>query len=144
MGSEDGKYAALERELSLMMRRGPSLAREVAEEVHPDLDAASFSTFSRISETAPARASDLVEYFGIDKAAVSRQILGLEQLGLVERTEDPQDGRARAVRLTERGATRLRQVLLARNARFRELVGAWPPEDIDELARLMGMLNRLL
>jgi len=141
---EDGRYTALERELALLLRRGSSIAREVAVEVHPDLDAASFSTLSRIAETAPARASDLVDFFGIDKAAVSRQIRGLEHLGLVERTEDPDDGRARAVRLTVKGEGRLRRVRQARTARFRKLVGEWSTRDIDELARLLGTINRVL
>jgi hypothetical protein len=82
-------YAALERELGLLLRRGASLNREVAAEVHPGLDAASYSTLARIAATAPARASELSEYFGIDKGAVSRQIRELERLGLVERAADP-------------------------------------------------------
>jgi DNA-binding MarR family transcriptional regulator len=137
------RYEALERELVLLMRRGPSLARELAEEIHPELDVAGYSTLSRISDLAPVRAADLVAFFGIDKAAVSRQIRRLEELGLVERASNPRDGRSLAVRLTPLGDTRLRQVGQARNARFRSLLDSWPQADVDELARLLGRLNQL-
>jgi DNA-binding MarR family transcriptional regulator len=137
-------YAALERELGLLLRRGASLNRDVAADVHPELDAASYSTLARIASTAPARASELSEYFGIDKGAVSRQIRDLERLGLVERAADPLDARARAVRLTDDGSARLHEVQDARRRRFRGLVRRWPPEDIETLARLLGELNQVL
>jgi DNA-binding MarR family transcriptional regulator len=138
------EYPALERELGLLMRRGSSLGREIAVQMHPDLDAASYSTLVRIAETEPARASDLAEYFGIHKAVVSRRLHELERLQLVERTADPTDGRARLVRLTCPGAKRMREVQEARTARFRALVQSWPRSDVDELARLLGELNRVL
>jgi len=144
LAGERTSHAALERELGLLLRRGASLYRDVAAQVHPELDAASFSTLARIATTAPARASDLAEYFGIDKGAVSRQIRHLERLGLVERAADPLDGRARAVRLTQDGAARLGEVQRARRRRFRTLVGRWPREDVDALARLLAELNRVL
>jgi DNA-binding MarR family transcriptional regulator len=144
MASEDIRYSALEREHTLMMRRGRAMGRELAEQVHPDLDLATYLTLAQIADTAPTRASDLVDHFEIDKAVVSRQIRHLERLGLIERTADPRDGRAFAVRLTRGGASRLRQVQRTRNARFRKLLEAWPQRDVDELARLLARLNRQL
>jgi DNA-binding MarR family transcriptional regulator len=138
------EYPALERELGLLMRRGSSLGREIAVQMHPDLDSVSYSTLARIAETEPARASDLAEYFGIHKAVVSRQLRELERLSLVERTADPADGRARLLRLTRPGTKRMREVQEARAARFRALVQSWPQSDVDELARLLGELNRVL
>ena len=40
------------------------------------------------------RASAIAEAFGIDKGAISRQVQHLVDLGLVDRTPDPADGRA--------------------------------------------------
>jgi DNA-binding MarR family transcriptional regulator len=144
MPDERASYAALELELGLLLRRGRSVSREVAAQVHPDLDGASYSTLAWIAVTSPARASELSEYFGIDKGAVSRQIRDLERLGLVERTADPLDARARVVRLTDEGSARLRAVQQARRSRFRGLVSKWPREDVDTLARLLGQLNEVL
>jgi DNA-binding MarR family transcriptional regulator len=139
-----GEYSALEREVALLLRRGASLSREVAAQVHPDLDAASYSTLAQISDTAPARAADLVDYFGIDKAAVSRQVGALERLGLIERTADSSDARAQSLRLTAFGQERIRAVRQARMERFRALLRELPKQDVDSLARLLHILNRLL
>ncbi len=140
----EDKYVGLERELLRIMRRSRSLGSEAAAEVHPELDRAGYSTLDRIVETAPARAADLVEHFGIDAGAVSRQISQLERLGLVERTVDPDDARALAVRPTHHGEVQLRRVQQRRNKRFRTLVGEWPRKDVDELTRLLGLLNDAL
>ncbi len=144
MAGEVGEYSAIEREVGLLLRRGSSLGREVAEQVHPDLDAASYSTLAQISDTAPARAADLVDYFGIDKAAVSRQVRALEGLGLIERAADSSDARAQSLRLTPFGQERIRAVRQARIERFRALLSELPQQDVDSLARLLHILNRLL
>jgi DNA-binding MarR family transcriptional regulator len=141
--SEDGKYAAVERELTVLLLRGRAMGREFAEQVHPDLDLATYLTLSQIANTAPARAVDLAEFFRVDKAAISRQIRQLEELGLIERTVDPENWRARAVRVTPEGERRLRTVLRTRNTRFRKYMSAWAQDDVDELARLLAMLNDL-
>lgn len=143
MAGEHGRYAAVERELTVLLLRGRAMGREFAEQVHPDLDLATYLTLTRIENTAPARAADLAEFFRVDKAAISRQIRQLEELGLIERTVHPENWRARAVRVTPEGQRRLRQVLRTRNARFRKYIGAWEQSDVDELARLLGMLNDL-
>jgi DNA-binding MarR family transcriptional regulator len=138
------EHPALERELGVLMRRGSSLGREIAVQMHPDLDFVSYATLARIAETEPTRAADLAEYFGIHKAVISRQLRELERLALVERTDDPTDGRARLLRLTRIGTRRMREVRQARDTRFRTLVQSWPQADVDELARLLGELNRVL
>jgi len=144
MSDERKPYLALERELGLLLARSRAQGRELAAQVHPDLDALSYATLARIEQTAPVRASELAEYFGVDKAAVSRQISRLEELELIERTPDPADARARALDLTAQGRSRLQAVRLARRDRFRSLVSTWPRTDVAELARLLGELNRLL
>lgn len=144
MSDERKPYLALERELGLLLARSRARSRELAAQVHPDLDTVSYATLSRIEQTAPVRASELAEYLGVDKAAVSRQIVRLEELELIERSPDPVDARARTLELTEHGRARLQAVRLARRDRFRTLVSTWPRADVAELARLLGELNRVL
>jgi DNA-binding MarR family transcriptional regulator len=144
MTSDDGYYRRLERELAVMMRVNAATTREIAAEIHPGLDVASMSTLTRIAETAPARASDMAEFFGVDKAAISRQVQGLERLGLIERANDPADGRAQTLQLTEAGLSQVTRVTSARIHRFRALLADWTQQDIDDLGRLLGRLNRLL
>ena len=44
---------------------------------------------------------ELVEDMGVDKAAVTRLVAGLEAQGYVTRTADPKDGRAKLLQATE-------------------------------------------
>ena len=51
-----------------------------------------------------SRLTDLAESSGLSKQAVGEVVDDLEKLGYVERAQDPQDGRAKVIKLTERGA----------------------------------------
>ena len=74
----------------------------------------------------------------LDTSTVSRHVTQLEQSGLVERTQDPDDGRAQRVGLTEEG----RAQLAASTARRREVLTAslddWDAADLADLERLLG------
>jgi DNA-binding MarR family transcriptional regulator len=50
------------------------------------------------------RLTALAERSGLTKQAVGEAVADLERLGYVERVPDPMDGRAKIIRLTERGA----------------------------------------
>ena len=52
----------------------------------------------------PERMKPLAELLGRDATTVSRQIAGLEQAGLVQRSPCPDDGRATVVAVTKAGA----------------------------------------
>jgi DNA-binding MarR family transcriptional regulator len=58
-----------------------------------------------------SRLTELAESSGLTKQAVGEVVADLERLGYVERTADPQDGRAKLIRLTERGADAQRTAL---------------------------------
>jgi DNA-binding MarR family transcriptional regulator len=51
-----------------------------------------------------SRLTELAESSGLSKQAVGEVVDDLEKLGYVERAQDPQDGRAKVIRLTEQGA----------------------------------------
>lgn len=52
----------------------------------------------------PERMKPLAELLGRDATTVSRQIAGLEEAGLVQRSPCPDDGRATVVTITKAGA----------------------------------------
>ena len=58
-----------------------------------------------------SRLTDLAESSGLTKQAVGEVVDHLEKLGYVERAQDPQDGRAKVIRLTKRGADAHRAAL---------------------------------
>jgi DNA-binding MarR family transcriptional regulator len=76
----------------------------------------------------------------LDTSTVSRHVTQLEQAGLVERGQDPDDGRAQRVELTDEGRTQL----AASTARRREVLttslDGWDTADLAELDRLLSRL----
>jgi len=80
-----------------------------------------------------ARASDLAGRMRVSKQAITQLASQLERLGYIERTSDPDDGRARRIVLTETG--RAVQTSITHNAqhvdvRLAEEIGL---RDFDEL-----------
>ncbi|MGW7679825.1 MarR family winged helix-turn-helix transcriptional regulator [Kribbella sp. NPDC054772] len=148
--------AAVEQELSALFRRSRSASLRLARRVHPDMDAAGYALISQIElgtsagsgtgtggtgSGAGVRASDVAHVLGLDKSTVSRGITQLENLGLIERVGDPDDGRARLLRLTTTGAERYEAMRTQRQTEFRAILDRWTPTDLADLSRLLTRLN---
>jgi DNA-binding MarR family transcriptional regulator len=136
-------FAQLEREIGLMLRRGRAISARLAGELHPELDGAAYGLLALLQDAGPLRASDLVARLGLDKSTVSRQVSQLVGLGLVERTADPDDGRAQVLTPSAEGAARLERIRTARRARWERDLGDWPTGDVATLAQLLSRLNRV-
>ena len=136
-------FVHLEREIGLLLRRSRAISAKLAGELHPDLDGAAYGLLALLQDSGPLRASDLVARLGLDKSTISRQITALVELGLVERTPDPDDGRAQVLAPTAEGTQRLDRIREARRQRWETDLGAWPTGDVATLAELLGRLNRL-
>jgi DNA-binding MarR family transcriptional regulator len=130
---------ALEHEIAVLFGRIKHVLAERAHAVHPELAGLSLPMLLRIAEGRPVRASVLVDEFKMDKSAVSRHVQHLEELGLVERTPDPEDGRATLLSVTAEAARRLSEIDSARRVRLADRLADWT---VDDLARLAGDLAR--
>ena len=72
----------------------------------------------------PARMKPLAEKLGRDATTVSRQVAGLEEAGLVQRSPCPDDGRATVVTVTKAGIKLVeRTIPLTLNLRGRAMKG---------------------
>jgi DNA-binding MarR family transcriptional regulator len=138
----DEPYQSVERELALLLRRARRLSLSIAAEVHPGLDATAYGMLVLLDEHSPVRAADIVGFLGLDKSTVSRQLSALSDLGLAERLPDPSDRRASLVQVTAVGHERLRRARNDRLEHLRSFLHSWPEEDVAELARLLGRLNK--
>jgi DNA-binding MarR family transcriptional regulator len=136
-------FVELEREIGLLLRRSRAISSRLAGQLHPDLDGAAFGLLALLQDAGPLRASDLVARLGLDKSTVSRQVASLVGLGLVDRSADPDDGRAQVLTPSAEGATRLAQIRDARRERWEADLGHWPAEDVATLAELLHRLNRI-
>jgi DNA-binding MarR family transcriptional regulator len=138
--------ADVEQELSVLFRRARSASMLLARRVHPEMDAAGYALISQVElGTAGGgpgvRASDVAQALGLDKSTVSRGLAQLESLGLIERVGDPDDGRARLLRLTATGSARFDAMRAQRQTEFRAILARWDATDLSGLARLLARLN---
>jgi DNA-binding MarR family transcriptional regulator len=137
----DAAVQNVEHQISLFWRRARSISNQLSRQVHPDMEPAAYGLLTVIRREGPIRLTELAMTIGVGKPSVSRQIAFLEGLGLVSKEADPLDGRAQAIRLTPKGEEKMHQVQDARRQVFRERLGEWPVEDLEELARYMAKLN---
>ena len=87
-----------------------------------------------------SRLTDLAESAQVTKQTASLLVAALEREGFVERLPDPEDGRARLIRLTERGRSASRQAMQV----VLGVEGEWTEHLGEELAgRLREALVRL-
>ena len=134
----------LEREVGVLIRRVKRVIGERARAVHEELQPASYLMLSWLVDQGPVRASSMVEKFNIDKGAVSRQLQHLDDLGLVERTPDPADGRATLVAASEDAVRRLADVAEHRRKWLDEQLGDWDAEELAHFADLLERYNHSL
>lgn len=141
MDERAASLAEVEHQLRVMIRGIKRVISRHAAVVHPSLMPASFVVLGWLAENGPARASAVAEQFNIDKGAVSRQLQHLADLGLIERTADPADGRASLVSVTEEGRGRLAHAQEARLALREQQLSAWSAEDLEAFARQLARFN---
>lgn len=132
---------AVEDELAALLRRGRALSWEIAREVHPNLEPNAYGLLLWLRRCGPTRLTDLAVRLGIGKGTLSRQINGLETLGLVRRDPDPGDRRAAQLSLTEEGTRRFDAARAARLGQIRRTMERWPGRDVEEFARLLHRFN---
>eukprot|EP01030_Chromulinospumella_sphaerica_P011280 gene11280-11083_t len=97
------------------------------------LDRALFPLLSRVALNPDCNVAELANLVGRDHSTVSRQVVRLEQLGLLSRTSDPSDQRSRQLTLTAAGKNLLAQVAA-------EHFADWSEADRDRLIELMAAM----
>ena len=73
----------------------------------------------------------------LDTSTVSRHVTQMEQAGLVERSQDPDDRRAQRVGLTEEGRVQLAASTARRRALLTQSLDGWDTADLADLERLL-------
>jgi len=84
-----------------------------------------------------SRLTELAESSGLTKQAVAEVVADLEQLGYVERLPDPDDGRAKVIRLTDQGAAAHRAALDIFAEVERELAERYGVERLETMRKLL-------
>ena len=122
---------------------GKRIYRASERQLHADnagLDKASVPMLAALEEHDSARPSDVAAAVELDLSTVSRQLRQLEQLSLVTRRPDGEDGRACRISLTAQGRKSLALVRASRAAMLDEVFSGWPDAERLELQRLLDRL----
>lgn len=137
---------ALERAVPMLVRwftRG-EVKRSMLANVEPSLSWTDAWLLGRIADTGPVRLSSLAAWQEVDRSTMTTQVRRLENLGLVDRTTDPADGRAVLVRATRTGAARHRQTKRTARSVYEVLLQDWSAEDLAAAERVARRLTSTL
>jgi len=121
--------------LSALLRGFYSLA---AADDHTDRGAGKLLGY--LNSCGPQRLSDLPKGIPLDLSTISRHCASLARDGLLERTEDPTDGRAVRVTLTQAGREHLAHLRSEKAALLKSATEHWNQEEIGNLTELLTQM----
>lgn len=102
------------------------------------------SALVAVEAAGPIRMTDLAVREGVAAPTMTRIVAALEDLGLVTRMADPEDGRSSLVELAPRGEANLRDLRARRDAVLARRVAALGPRERAALAEAIPALETLL
>lgn len=132
---------ALEAEFGELITHFRRVIAENANRVSPGLLPGAYKIFTTIARCERVTVSALSERMLMDKGQVSRMVRELEELGLIERTADPADGRSFLLELTMLGTERLSAARLPQEGMLLRTLSDWSLTDIGNLTRLLHALG---
>jgi len=120
------------------------MARRLRQQSGTELTAALTAALVSVEQRGPLTPSELAEAEHIKRPSATRIVSRLEELGLVERTADPTDGRSFVVGITAEGVALLRSLRKRKNAYLARRLRGLDPADLETLERAAGVLERML
>ena len=132
---------ALEAEFGELISRVRRLLADNAQRVSPGMLPAAYKVFTTIVRREQVTLSALAETLMADKGQISRTVRELEDLGLITRTRDPEDGRSSLLSPTPEGLERLAAARAPQESLLLDTLDAWSLEDIGNLTRLLHALT---
>jgi DNA-binding MarR family transcriptional regulator len=92
----------------------------------------------------PINARELARALGVTEVTVSRFLHRMVEQGWVERTPDPNDGRAMLLRTTRYARERFPELVEVSNAVLDDVFDGFDRADLDALSELVGRIQRNL
>lgn len=126
--------------LSTLVRNGRAVTQRIVGSVDNSLSAPAFALLKGLDVGGEMRLAELAQRVNSDLSVVSRQVTALEQSGYAVRQQDPEDGRATLISMTDAGREAMSAMLSTRTHWLRTTMDGWTEE---EARTLVGFLNRL-
>lgn len=127
--------SAVESVLYALMTVGRLLRHKMAGD---SVDPGVFWLLKGLSGNDAMRVTELAALANLDASTVSRHVAQLHRSGLIERSQDPADGRAQRVAISDQGQTLLDDSLARRRAVLEKGLDDWDLSDIETFERLLS------
>ena len=101
------------------------------------LERSAYPLLNQILALRDGRLSDVAAGLKVAVPTVSRQVRQLEELGLVARAQDPIDGRAVLLEVTDAGLAALQRMREEWRLTVAEILEPWPDKDREILGELL-------
>ena len=134
---ETGTISNIEQRLTLLARTLEGMQRKR----HYPLVRAHYILLWVILRHGPQTVSSLAAYLSLDNSTVTRQVAVMEKNSLLERNNNPEDGRSQLLSVTLLGREKAENMRRGRIQRIVHMMSNWPEEDQNELVRLLDRLN---
>jgi DNA-binding MarR family transcriptional regulator len=109
-----------------------------------ELTPTSASALATVERHGPLTPSELAEIERVKRPTATRTLRVLVEAGLVDRAQDPADGRSALVSVTPDGRARLRRLRGRKNAYLARRMRSLPAEDLETLERAAAILEGIL
>ena len=140
IGSTDRSTTELATEVRLIVGR---LTRRLRQEAGGGLTPSQLSVLASVEQLGPIHLGALARAEGVAPPTLTRAIDRLEELGALQRTPDPVDGRAVRVELTRAGRAAINDLRSARVAFLAKGLASLSDEErfvVREAVRLLGRM----
>jgi DNA-binding MarR family transcriptional regulator len=109
-----------------------------------DLSWTQTSVLKRLATEGPASIADLARAESMKPQSMAAAVGALEELGLVQRTPHPTDGRQLKIELSAKGAALRKSSRDARHAWIAQILAQLPEDDVETLFAAGEIMRRLL
>jgi DNA-binding MarR family transcriptional regulator len=142
--SDDSRLAEQAARLRLAIVRMARRLRQEAAGAATELTPTAGAALATVERHGPLTPSELAEIERVKRPTATRILRVLADAGLVERAQDPADGRSWVVSINSAGRERLRRLRSRKNAYLARRMRALPEEDVAVLERAAAILEGLL
>ena len=141
-GSEE--WQARRQEADALRLAITRTARRLRQEAGGGLSPTVIATLASIERNKVVTPGELARIEGVQRPTMTRAINRLADAGLIERHQDPEDGRSSLISLSDEGHRHLAEHRSRKSAWLANLIEEMPAEDADTLARAAEILSKAL